>query len=854
MTNSYEWAFEHVGLSSVLTEMTFAHVAGTELSEISDKELRTACFVASHLSTSPLITHRKKAQLFAALAYSQLPQSKQIQTVCYAIFARTGAIPAARHLHEVVGDKQQFIGGDLGLLSSEFNQTYLNYYTPLAGGTVVTEFQKEALHLLADEQRAIFSAPTSAGKSFVVHESLKLRLGQKGKFFALLIVPTKALISQFASLYRRFQKESDLEFPILTSIPDGLEVNGDKAVFVLTQERCIRLLSSNFATEIDFIFSDEIQSLEQTSRGALLEYILSELEMKSPTAQIFAAGPYIKNVGRLAGQIFVEQSKELSTDMSPVSQILVQLAPVKEKKEIALTVLDDRTKEQDNTVFIPSERKLFSRWKTNYRAVTDSVKLFGRHSSSIVYTHGPKTAQNWAKKYVELINEEIDVSDSLWELIDYLDESIHPQCSLIEGLKCGVAYHHSGLPDFVREEIEERFAERDIKTLFCTSTLLEGVNLPTEKIFLVSPKKASEDLSDFEFNNLIGRAGRLNEHLSGTIYCVHSPNDSDGVDENWVEKYRKRKGKYVQPAIENHLRNSFEEILSVINSGQVLTPEDDRGVELRPTITLLRSKFFADSEEAVKYLQRKNISESDKTTLIAALTGSMDGLEIAEELVVNNPYIDPFLQDKLFQLINNNPEAWKIRSKRGFSKDLKETFKLLDEVFCIVEDINPRGNNKIYRDQLLRFSKKWLFGTSFKELVESAIPKKIRNSDQFGSKDVDDAIVKVTDFINKGVSYQMAKYYSLVSDILKVVLPEDEQSDYALIMGLSTMLELGCNDPKALALMTACVPRSTALRVAKDIPETDSPLSWLAVNQNNPVFQSLPSIHTKILKRTGVWV
>lgn len=855
MEDSYRWAYDHSVLNSVLLDLTVAHVAKAAAHpNFSDKQVRTACFVASHLSDSPDVQHKKKAQLFAALAHARLPSSRHIETLCYAIFARTGALPATRHLEGIVDTQQHFVGGNLGLLSLEFEQAYANCFTPLAGGTVVTEFQKQAIDVLKHQQRAIFSAPTSAGKSFVVHESIKLRLKSNEKFYALLIVPTKALIAQFSYLYWKYKNANDFDFPILTSVPEGLEIKTNKAVFVLTQERCIRLLSSKFAHEIDFIFADEIQSVEQSSRGALLEYVLSELEHKSPRAQFFAAGPYIENVHRLAGEVFVEKASGVATKLSPVSQVVVQIAPIKDKKEIVLTVLDDTRKEHDKRFVIPVEKKLHSRWKTQWKAVIDAVSTFGQGDSSIVYAPGPKTAQKWAQKYVEGLNKKDDPSEVLLELVEYLEESIHPRCSLIEGLKCGVAYHHAGLPDFIREEVEERFSSRDIDTLFCTSTLLEGVNLPTEKIFLVSPKKADVPLTDFEFKNLIGRAGRLNEHLSGCIYCIYSPDDSNGNGESWVDRYRTKRGKYVQPAIENHLKTRFADVCTTIAEGIVLSPDKDRDVGLRSTITLLRSKFLADPESAEAYIYRKKIPEANKKKLISSLIGSMDHFEIDKELASNNPYIDPFLQDKLYRSIRENPSNWKIRSGFGFSTDLKNTFKSLDNVFSIIEDINPIGNEKIYRDRLLNFSKKWLFGTSFRELVDWVIPKKVKESGKLRHEVVDNAIVEVTDFINKGVSYQLAKYYRLVSDILGSIIPMQEQSDYAFAMSLSTMLELGCSDPKALALMTACVPRSTALRVAKKIPDTDQPVAWLVANQNDSVFDALPAIHRKILKRSGIWI
>ena len=43
--------------------------------------------------------------------------------------------------------------------------------------------------------------------------------------------------------------------------------------------------------------------------------------------------------------------------------------------------------------------------------------------------------------------------------------------------------------------------------MFCTSTLLEGVNLPAKNIFIFSNAIGNSKFSDVDFWNLAGRAG-----------------------------------------------------------------------------------------------------------------------------------------------------------------------------------------------------------------------------------------------------------------------------------------------------------------------------------------------------------
>ena len=122
-----------------------------------------------------------------------------------------------------------------------------------------------------------------------------------------------------------------------------------------------------------------------------------------------------------------------------------------------------------------------------------------------------------------------DRPEEVKELIDFLKEDIHRKYYLIDCLKKKIAYHHGSLPDIVRKEIEELYINEKLSTIFCTSTLLEGVNLPANNLFTFEPKKKDTPLTNFEFGNLIGRAGRLNSSLYGTVYYIEENNDKRTV-------------------------------------------------------------------------------------------------------------------------------------------------------------------------------------------------------------------------------------------------------------------------------------------------------------------------------------
>ncbi|MTB65395.1 hypothetical protein GKR48_00830 [Providencia sp. wls1943] len=86
---------------------------------------------------------------------------------------------------------------------------------------------------------------------------------------------------------------------------------------------------------------------------------------------------------------------------------------------------------------------------------------------------------------------------------------------IIKCLRKGIVYHHGSMTDNVRLYIETVFKNsKKIKFLITTSTLLEGVNLPVERLFVLENKKGQSLLSHSQFNNLVGGINRFGDIFS----------------------------------------------------------------------------------------------------------------------------------------------------------------------------------------------------------------------------------------------------------------------------------------------------------------------------------------------------
>ena len=105
-----------------------------------------------------------------------------------------------------------------------------------------------------------------------------------------------------------------------------------------------------------------------------------------------------------------------------------------------------------------------------------------------------------------------EISPEFGEAIKHISEHINPEYTLVKCLRKGIAYHHGSVPDAIRSYVEHLYKNySELKYLLTTSTLLEGVNVPATKMFILDNRKGNSNLSKSQFKNLIGRICRFNE-------------------------------------------------------------------------------------------------------------------------------------------------------------------------------------------------------------------------------------------------------------------------------------------------------------------------------------------------------
>lgn len=374
--------------------------------------------------------------------------------------------------------------------------------------------QVEVLNFLLEGNNVLLSAPTSFGKTFIALEYM-VRATFSNIVF---VVPTLALMNELSS---KIRKKFGKEYNIITNSFENLS---EKNIFILVPERIDQtFLIEITKVSIDLLIFDEIYKLKRRnseSKKSLDKRLISlnkgYFDIVNKANQVILLGPFIK-------EIKFERTKLNDNIVKYYSDY----APVYIK-----------------TLFINDDRN-------------DFIKLnINTNSSKLIYFDSPNSIYKFCSE--NELTSNISLNNSLTKWCDkYISTDWLPS----KMLKKGIGIHHGNIPTFMRKYVENLYNNKEIVNMFCTSTLLEGINTPTEQLIIYDSKK----LSAFQTNNLIGRVGRLDTFKQGLIYYF---------DKN-LEQYIIGDDKYetIEIVAESNEIDDLEELLYLEKERKLLNEE-----------------------------------------------------------------------------------------------------------------------------------------------------------------------------------------------------------------------------------------------------------------------------------------
>ena len=326
--------------------------------------------------------------------------------------------------------------------------------------------------LLKERTNQLIMAPTSAGKTLVGElAGISRVLSDKKKM--LYLVPIRALASLRTEEFK--SKYKSLNLTVIKKIgesllekkePEDLESLEKADVIIATYEAIDHILRSGnktFLGSIGTIIVDEIQTLSDQERGFILDGLISRLKSVFNDAQYLYLSATIGAPETLA--------KKLNCLL-----INYNNRPVPIERHLVLC-LNESIKMRNISRLV--------------RAAFFEKSSYGFKGQSIIFTNSRKKCESLT---AYLQNKDIRAKS-----------------------------YHSGLTNEERLVIEKQFQKQSIAAVVATAALAAGVDLPAKQVIFESLLMGINVLTVAEFEQMLGRAGRLKKHDLGRAYLLIEP-------------------------------------------------------------------------------------------------------------------------------------------------------------------------------------------------------------------------------------------------------------------------------------------------------------------------------------------
>lgn len=411
----------------------------------------------------------------------------------YEIAVNKGLYPVSKFIeqHYIDDSKRNFF--------TEWNDAFTEQY--VSGEVCRSEQQNSLVHFFESKKDDTVSviAPTSYGKSELILSAVKEYAGKK----ICVLTSTKALLIQTK---KRVQQISKGIFPKIVVHPEMYNPNDSSCLAVLTQERLLRIFKKDPQLSFDCIIVDEAhEMLEDDSRSRTLANVIIVAQKRNPEVAFKFLTPFLADSTNLKARYTTYDIEGFK-----VSEYI-------KTEKYFLYDLRNHT-----------GLKLYDQFLNKYLSISDNrnlgfeedvVKAYSA-GKNIIYLNKPTDIEKFALALADVLPEV--GSELIQTACDNISEYLQPQYNLLTCLRKGIIYHHGSVPDAIRIYIEDLYKKDDaVKYVITSSTLLSGVNLPAERMFILDNKRGRSNLSHDSFKNLVGRVCRFSEIFNDETGNLH---------------------------------------------------------------------------------------------------------------------------------------------------------------------------------------------------------------------------------------------------------------------------------------------------------------------------------------------
>lgn len=488
--------------------------------------LRFADILSKSNDPSKADSHKIWAQEIVILMNELYPDDPLVKLYAGNVFSSVGNHKGLELVNKTYSEPNA-----LEEIFAQFRSDYLAI--PAEPGEHFFGEQKNAYDHLTDECFS-YSAPTSMGKSFIMRMFIKDEIMHGAQKNYALIVPTKALINEVRTKViddlggeKNTEKINYLarcNYSVMTAASDiALEDESQNFILVMTPERLLYLLIAKPHFDLDYLFIDEAHKLSgKNSRAPFYYKVVDKLVHRQKKPHFIFASPNIPNP-QVYLRLMLNAEEGDEEALAITYSLVVQIKFLVDLQKGQIEVYNEHAPEEQCRILLANINGNGIEVNDFLLAIETQNRRLPKEErrQSIVYYNGRNKAVNAAQAFFERVKPNGPRNDPLLDSLSKdIQEEVHQWYYLAEMVRYGIAYHIGYLPASIRARIEELFKSGNITVMFCTSTLLEGVNLPADNLFIMENKIFLSEMNSIDFRNLIGRVGRISFNLYGNVYFV----------------------------------------------------------------------------------------------------------------------------------------------------------------------------------------------------------------------------------------------------------------------------------------------------------------------------------------------
>ena len=595
-------------------------------------------------------------------------------------------------------------------------------------GTTHHDKQQIVLEKIFSNKNLVVSAPTSFGKSLLIEEIIASCRYEN----IVIIQPTLALLDETRRKLLKYS--TDYKIIVRTTQKPSLE---RRNIYLFTAER---VNEYEYFIKIDFLIIDEFYKLSGSrndDRSSSLNNAFYKIYWKY-RPQFYFLGPNIDNVSK--GFLDFYNAEFYSTNYSLVDSRIIDIYKIYPGQ------FGTRGKKKEFT-----ENVLFE------------LLLEHFNEQTIIYCSSPNRVRTLAKNFTQYSKDHIEKPNVNFLVTEWIKENISQKWMLLEALDYCIGIHDGALQKHITTSIIDYFNSGKIKYLFCTSTIIEGVNTSAKNIIYFDRMKGPNKVDYFDYSNIKGRAGRMMQHYVGKIYNFYGPPLKERIEID-IPVYDQNpvKDEVLIQIDENHVKDKkskqYQDILSI--------PSDELNIIRKNGVNVKGQKQIID--KLMNELPAKETLYNWSTNPFPKYHQMQAVLGLAwDNLITSTEIVKPMTKDKLVHFtmsyLYHHDEAYLIKSQFDFFSKQKEFIN--------------KSENDIY----------------------------------------DAAIQNVFQNIKHWMQYKVPKWLSVISELQKFVCTKKgiKPGDY---IGVANLLENGFVPENLSILLEYGIPASAIRKLKKTLP------------------------------------